>query len=214
MVREEQNSGIDDDTRARARKFVEEQTKKPEKEYRSDPFSKMTKAERDARVGYPDDFPPAIVDDATKRIAKNPPAVTAKSDSPKQRVVSKKELEDSGLSLRDFLNRERGLTRRGMSKADAEKRLGMGEKPSPESVTKAKAQLGIEASDRNEDYGNERLRKASAPKKQDRIMRDVRPSSINPKTLLPTGMKKGGAVKASRRADGIAQRGKTRGKMR
>ena len=28
------------------------------------------------------------------------------------RVVSKKELEDSGLSLRDFLNKERGLTRR------------------------------------------------------------------------------------------------------
>lgn len=33
----------------------------------------------------------------------------------------------------------------------------------------------------------------------------------NPKTLLP--MKKGGAVSASRRADGIAQRGKTRGRM-
>jgi hypothetical protein len=31
----------------------------------------------------------------------------------KQRVVSKKELEESGLSLRDFLNKERGLTRRG-----------------------------------------------------------------------------------------------------
>jgi hypothetical protein len=30
----------------------------------------------------------------------------------KQRVVSKKELEASGLSLRDFLNKERGLTRR------------------------------------------------------------------------------------------------------
>ena len=30
-------------------------------------------------------------------------------------IVSKKELEDSGLSLRDFLNKERGLTRRGAS---------------------------------------------------------------------------------------------------
>jgi hypothetical protein len=28
------------------------------------------------------------------------------------RTVSKKELEDSGLSLRDFLNKERGLTRK------------------------------------------------------------------------------------------------------
>lgn len=30
----------------------------------------------------------------------------------KDRVVSKKELEDSGLSLRDFLNREKGLARK------------------------------------------------------------------------------------------------------
>jgi len=30
----------------------------------------------------------------------------------KDRVVSKKELEDSGLSLRDFLNREKGLDRK------------------------------------------------------------------------------------------------------
>jgi hypothetical protein len=34
------------------------------------------------------------------------------ASKPKQRIVSKKELEDSGLSLRDFLNKERGLTRR------------------------------------------------------------------------------------------------------
>jgi hypothetical protein len=130
------NKNIDDDTRARARKFVEEQTKKPEKEYRSDPYSKMTKAERDARVGYPDDFPPAIVDDATKRIAK-----------PKPRIVSKKELEASGLSLRDFLNRERGLTRRKDKAEDkveaAKKQLKLGEKVSAEDVDKAKKQLNL-----------------------------------------------------------------------
>jgi hypothetical protein len=130
------NKNIDDDTRARARKFVEEQTKKPEKEYRSDPYSKMTKAERDARVGYPDDFPPAVVDDATKRIAK-----------PKPRIVSKKELEASGLSLRDFLNKERGLTRRKDKAEDkveaAKKQLKLGEKVSAEEVDKAKKQLGF-----------------------------------------------------------------------
>ena len=130
------NKNIDDDTRARARKFVEEQTKKPEKEYRSDPFSKMTKAERDARVGYPDDFPPAIVDDKTKSLS-----------AKKERVVSKKELEASGLSLRDFLNKERGLTRRA-DKADskveaAKKQLKLGEKVSAEEVDKAKKQLKL-----------------------------------------------------------------------
>ena len=128
------NKNIDDDTRARARKFVEEKADKPEKEYRSDPFSKMTKAERDARVGYPDDFPPAIVDDKTKGLS-----------TKKERVVSKKELEASGLSLRDFLNKERGLTRRE-DKADskveaAKKQLKLGEKVSAEEVEKAKKQL-------------------------------------------------------------------------
>ena len=47
---------------------------------------------------------------------------------------------------------------------------------------------------------------------QSRILRDVTPGRINPKTLLP--YKKGGAVSASSRADGIAKRGKTRGTMR
>lgn len=132
------NPNIDDDTRKRALAFVEKNNKKDadEKEYRSDPYSKMTKAERDARVGYPDDFPPAVVDDATKRIAK-----------PKPRIVSKKELEESGLSLRDFLNRERGLTRRKDKSEDkvesAKKQLKLGEKVSSTEVEKAKKQLGM-----------------------------------------------------------------------
>jgi hypothetical protein len=130
------NKNIDDDTRARARKFVEEQTKKPEKEYRSDPYSKMTKAERDARVGYPDDFPPAIVDDKTKSLS-----------AKKERVVSKKELEASGLSLRDFLNKERGLTRRKDKAEDkveaAKKQLKLGEKPTAKELESAKKQLGF-----------------------------------------------------------------------
>lgn len=105
------NKNIDDDTRARARKFVEE------------------KAEKEISA-------PAVVDDATKRIAKDKP-----------RVVSKKELEASGLSLRDFLNKERGLTRRE-DKADskveaAKKQLKLGEKVSREDVDKAKKQLGL-----------------------------------------------------------------------
>jgi len=78
----------------------------------------------------------AVEDDATKRIAK-----------PKARVVSKKELEESGLSLRDFLNKERGLTRRE-DKADskveaAKKQLKLGEKVSAKEVEKAKKQLGF-----------------------------------------------------------------------
>ena len=78
----------------------------------------------------------AVEDDATMRLPKN-----------KARVVSKKELEDSGLSLRDFLNKERGLTRRE-DKADskveaAKKQLKLGEKVSAKQVESAKKQLGL-----------------------------------------------------------------------
>jgi hypothetical protein len=150
------NPNIDDDTRARAMRFVEDA-----------------------------DMPK--------------PAVTGRA-LPKQRVVSKKELEDSGLSLRDFLNRERGLTRRGMSKADAEKQLGMGDRPSADSVAKAKSQLGMDASERTPRRPVEPLSSTRRPG-----------TNVNYENENTEGMKKGGKVSsASKRADGIAQRGKTR----
>ena len=150
------NPNIDDDTRARAMRFVEDA-----------------------------DMPK--------------PAVTGRA-LPKQRIVSKKELEDSGLSLRDFLNRERGLTRRGMSKTDAEKQLGMGDRPSADSVAKAKSQLGMDASER-------------APRRTPEPLTSTRRpgTNVNYENENAEGMKKGGKVSsASKRADGIAQRGKTR----
>ena len=47
-----------------------------------------------------------------------------------------------------------------------------------------------------------------------RETRGVKDDSMRGKIREVTGMKKGGAVSASRRADGIAQRGKTKGRMR
>jgi hypothetical protein len=52
------------------------------------------------------------IDDATRARAMKFVADKTASAPAKSRVVSKKELEDSGMSLRDFLNKERGLTRR------------------------------------------------------------------------------------------------------
>jgi len=70
FVREGENENIDDDTRARARKFVEGDS---------------------ARVfANPDRFSGA-----------------------KPKVVTKEELAKSGLSLRDYMNQQQGLTRRG-----------------------------------------------------------------------------------------------------
>ena len=177
MVRKGKNSGIDDDTRARARRFAEDA-----------------------------DMPKPALVDLTKRVAKNPPAVTAKSDSPKQRVVSKKELEDSGLSLRDFLNRERGLTRRGMSVADAKKQLNLGEKPSAKSVADAKSQIGMSDSERAPRRSPEPVR---APRRTPEPLTSTRKPGTNINYENTVGMKKGGMT-ASKRADGCAVRGKTR----
>jgi hypothetical protein len=59
-----------------------------------------------------------------------------------------------------------------------------------------------------------KLQKASELADQyKRETRGVKDSSLRGKLREATGMKKGGAVSASKRADGIAQRGKTRGKM-
>ena len=146
------NPNIDDDTRARAMRFVEDA-----------------------------DMPK--------------PAVTGRA-LPKQRIVSKKELEDSGLSLRDFLNRERGLTRKSMTVAEAKKQLGLGKKPSLD--------LDPEATSRNE-----------GPRRPVEPLSSTRRPGTNVnyenEDATSETFKRGGKVSsASKRADGIAQRGKTR----
>jgi len=133
------------------------------------------------------------------------------------RTVSKKELEDSGLSLRDFLNKERGLTRRGES---APAKAAPKVTDTGDEVARLAARKPVPAKPAYETPYDRRNRlnreeAAKEPRGQDRILRNVKPGAVNPKTLLPeSGYKKGGSVsRASGRADGIAQRGKTRGKM-
>jgi hypothetical protein len=183
------NPNIDDDTRARAKRFVEDA-----------------------------DMPK--------------PAVTGRA-APKQRVVSKKELEESGLSLRDFLNRERGLTRRG-------EQPSVGGKVTPGEY-KSRAQASdsdSSALDRNyvrRDMGSrmEEIDRETqgdfltAMKQKPRRPSDTqganagdymaesaksrRVRNMYERGAEETGMKRGGKVSsASKRADGIAQRGKTR----
>ena len=105
---------------------------------------------------------------------------------PKANIVTKEELAKSGLSLRDYMNKQQGLTRRGS--------------PAAPSVT---------------DTGDEAGRMANRFKKpplRQETMRE-RAESYNRKRGIP-GYKEGGSVSsASKRGDGIAMRGKTRGKM-
>jgi hypothetical protein len=127
-----------------------------------------------------------------------------KAAAPKPRVVSKKELENSGMSLRDFLNKERGLTRR------KEKDPTAGDSPDK------KAQEAADAIDPGRDMRTPRYTPpGSAPKQTTQ--------QPKPKVFMPSKpdnsfqgskFKSGGSVSsASRRADGIATKGKTRGKM-
>jgi hypothetical protein len=158
-------------------------------------------------------------------------------------IVSKKELADSGFdNLRDYLNDKNKLTRRGepiaFKKADPVTRdsearnsrgraaeINYNDRPdlSTESGTDvAMANRDPEATAkflRSGEAGNGR---GSYYKSDGRAVIQKQNEDANQMQRERRGMKKGGAVKkmasggsvsASRRADGIAQRGKTRGKM-
>jgi hypothetical protein len=190
---EGENPNIDDETRARARKFVEDNME-------SEPVSRFT----------------------------------PKSAAPKARNVSKKELEESGLSLRDYMNKQQGLTRRGDSAGEekAPKRTLAKEsttdtgdesarlenrykKPAPKYETpydrmnRSNREAGT---DFDSMVGKLKNRITGASDRgQDRILTGIKKKSDENKFMGSTGMKSGGKVSsASKRADGCAIRGKTR----
>ena len=125
----------------------------------------------------------------------------------KERIVSKKELEESGLSLRDFLNKERGLTRKppeGMTReykprdaADQESKKAR----SAEAVM-SRGTRNFAGAGRGESGG------ASA----DALAR--RNAGMPGYDEAGTPYKKGGKVSsASSRADGCCVKGKTKGRI-
>jgi hypothetical protein len=213
-----------------------------------------------------------------ERVSMTPPSKSTSPAAPvtpaapaKPRVVSKAELEKSGMSLRDFLNKERGLTRRADSSAPAKaesiagprddgayrgKRSDMkdvgggrsGGRGGPEAgegsnLKPAGAYRGMRSDMKSVGGGRSGGRggpeagegSESKPAGAYRGMRSdpepvgaYRSIRSDPKPEgayrgMRSDMKKGGAVKkmasggsvssASKRADGIATKGKTRGKM-
>jgi hypothetical protein len=113
----------------------------------------------------------------------------AKAAAPKPRVVSKKELEDSGMSLRDYLNNKRGLTRR------KEKN------PTPKLIDPSNIRSGVRFDDEGL-INPKNIRSGRRPEEEALLKNRVK------------GMKSGGSVSsASNRADGCATKGKTKGTM-
>ena len=136
------------------------------------------------------------------------------------RTVSKKELEASGLSLRDFLNKERGLTRRKDKAEKSELGEEMGVTMTRDESASARRSIG---SNPAEEAKMDKLNRSYGSRSSSKLSDVTRPgtnTNYENKDVSDLSMKRGGAVKkmasggsASSRADGIAQRGKTRGKM-
>jgi len=146
----------------------------------------------------------------------------------KPKIVTKEELAKSGLSLRDYMNQQQGLTRRGESaaptKSVASKVTDTGDeaarlaarmpKPSLKYQSLQDREIEAEAKRRAEGrtfYGTNKMKMPEREERKPLPLKSTKSESGY------TGMgsvkfSKGGST-ASRRADGIAQKGKTRGKI-
>ena len=143
------------------------------------------------------------------------------------KMVTKEELAKSGLSLRDYLNKQQGLTRRGEatpmaaapSRAGMQDALNVANKPFADTK-----RPGMMARMREADKAVKGVRepevKAKAPAESRLTRGSFDDRDIDPKTLLPrkrsSGASRyaaGGSVSsASSRADGCATKGKTKGR--
>jgi hypothetical protein len=125
---------------------------------------------------------------------------------PKNRIVTKEELKKSGFTnLRDFLNDERGLKRRVKKDSEGKTASGMSREArgvrddSMSDKDRLRAQLdSAKESSQAGRYGT---------MKRGGVVKSSAPKMGKVKTAKPS---MGGA---SKRADGIAKKGKTRGRM-
>jgi hypothetical protein len=125
--------------------------------------------------------------------------------SAKPKVVTKEELAKSGLSLRDYMNKQQGLKKRGVNPT-----LGEARNSAEQSAADAIDPGDIRTREMGRTRGGPSYDSAGKPSN---ARPDVLSSnySRNTRTGATAKMASGGSV--SSRADGIAQRGKTRGRM-
>jgi|688.fasta_scaffold22335_18 hypothetical protein len=132
------------------------------------------------------------------------------SSGSKTPMVTKEQLAASGLSLRDYLNKQQGLTRRG----ESTRMPAMSNKLGQPGGSISDAGSGRDVAAKQSDKADltspmSALRSLTRGKRRED---DDRP--VNERIRSAMGMAKGGSVgSASKRADGIAVRGKTKGKM-
>lgn len=138
------------------------------------------------------------------------PKATPKAAPAKPRTVTKEELAKSGLSLRDYMNKQQGLTRRGESKPAAK-----------EEAPQFKPRRNNSILEKSSKEMDDMLKLGLQRQEAERAMKDF-------KAKKAAGYAKGGSIKASpmgavkqgkpsfgsasSRADGIASKGKTKGR--
>lgn len=162
-------------------------------------------------AGTPENDSNAGMADVIETVAEK---VKTKAKAP---VVTKEELAKSGLSLRDYMNKQQGLTRRGTKAIDEVAAVAASRAADRKAEpVEAKPVLKYQSlQDRAKSYEDERAKsgvgmygtKKSEPK-EERMPYGRGPG------LSALKMAKGGSVNsASRRADGMASKGKTKGRM-
>jgi hypothetical protein len=125
-------------------------------------------------------------------------------------IVTREELDKSGMSLRDFLNKERGLKSREETVGQKNAKEGMsGTIMDPAKGAEANKMFKLEGARDRALAMAEGERAVTAHK-----AKQVQQKEADEAASLGTDYKKGGKVSsASSRGDGIASRGKTKGKM-
>ena len=175
--------------------------------------------------------------DAAKRMGANPPM--ARTYTKKGPVVTKEQMKKAGFdNLRDYMNAERGLKRRGDTakpaapapKAEPPKATTAPKAEPPKTTTTPKAEpANTESSGARQGTLKRAIREFIGIDKEEPVkgvnvpsgasaverMRKMKEEKYSKKSGGSVSYKSGGTVKssASKRADGCAQRGKTRGKV-
>jgi hypothetical protein len=133
----------------------------------------------------------------------------AKAKAP---IVTKEELAKSGLSLRDYMNKQQGLTRRGSAKsADDELASVASSRAEARKATEDKPKLKYQSlQDRAKSYEDERAKSGvgmygttkSAPKEERKALPLKSTKAEKNAFMGSTGLKKGGSVKGWGQARG------------
>jgi len=162
----------------------------------------------------PGDYPPA------KEDSESAPASAPAKKAP---IVTKEQLAASGLSLRDYLNKQQGLTRRGSSSSPMSdySNEGRGSRAAATPNDRAESRAIRDAIAKSDlESGKSTAQRQDATKASKRSGVDLT-SPFSALRSLSQGTKRGGGSyakggsvsSASKRADGIATKGKTRGTM-